>query len=71
MILSLGNEIGCRGLQADRGSRSATDDGGEPPSISIVACESSEADVLIMSHPSSNMGHNKYGIRLITNIPVN
>ena len=71
MILEWDNESGCRWLQVDRGSLSSLmDDGGGPPSISIVACESSEADVLIVSHPSSSTGHNKCGILLSTSIPI-
>ena len=46
---------------------SLLDDGGGPPSMSIVACETSEADVLIVSHPSSNTGHNKLGDQLMKN----
>ncbi len=53
MILSWDNESGCRWLLAECGSLcSMLDDRGGPPSISIVASESSEEDVLIVSHPS-------------------
>jgi hypothetical protein len=62
------NDRGCRVCQAGRGSRcSLLDDAGGPPSMSIVACETSEADVPIVSHPSSNTGHNKLGIQLMKN----